>query len=86
VLVSITHVAAHQTVTAEIWRPARLVAAFPTCNTDEVSDRRRVWRYGDMVDERSVGREVADLVATWLAELAESRPSGLGSRQRALVG
>ncbi len=68
VLLDVFHVPALGTITAELWRPRRLVQALLAAGPERVADRRRAWHYGNQSDLDELGREVAEAVVAWLAD------------------
>ena len=84
-LISVTHTAPYRTVTAELWRPARLGEALRAEPPEDVADRRGVWQYRTPAGEHDLEQDVAATVAAWLADLRGQATGGRDDAEAALV-
>ena len=68
VLLDVFHLPSLGTITAELWRPRRLVQALLAAGPERVAERRRAWHYANQSDLDDLGREVAEAIVAWLAD------------------
>jgi hypothetical protein len=66
-VLSIFHLSAARTVTAEIWRPDQLCLALRQGAAERAADQRHTWKYEEGADGSSLAREIFTTVLGWVA-------------------
>jgi hypothetical protein len=66
-VLSIFHLSAERTVTAEAWRPDQVCQALQQGSLERAADQQHIWQYDEDADAPALEHEIVKTILGWVA-------------------